>query len=216
MELILFGPPGVGKGTQAKRLVQRFDLYHLSTGDIFREAMREETEVGLIAKKYVDLGKLVPDEIVWDIARGALEDIDGGGFILDGYPRTVPQALWLDGYISGQRRRDPIVVVIEVPDEKIVHRLTKRRIDPETGKIYHLEFNPPPDDIPIDRLLHRVDDQIETVQKRLRVYRNQTEPVRNYYEEKGLVKVIDGVGDIDRVFDDIVDAIESSIKDQEA
>jgi len=210
MELILFGPPGVGKGTQAKRLVSHFNLQHLSTGDIFRKAMREETEVGLIAKKYVDQGKLVPDEIVWDIARGALEAINGDGFVLDGYPRTVPQALWLDGYLSGQRRRNPVVVVIEVPDSNIIDRLTKRRIDPETGTIYHLDFNPPGDDVPVDRLIQRVDDEEETVVRRLKVYRDQTEPVRNYYEEKGLVKVIDGVGDIDDVFDTIVQEITPS------
>ncbi len=212
MELILFGPPGVGKGTQAKRLVQHFDLQHLSTGDIFRKAMTEETEVGKIARLYVDQGKLVPDEIVWDIARGALEEIEGKGFVLDGYPRTVPQALWLDGFLSGQRRRNPIVVVIEVPDQRIISRLTKRRIDPETGKIYHLEFNPPSDDVPSDRLIQRVDDQEDTIRRRLVVYRNQTEPVRNYYEEKGFVKVIDGVGDIDNVFDSIVAAVEPHIE----
>lgn len=202
MQLILFGPPGSGKGTQAAILEEREGLVHLSTGNMFRDAIRQETPIGLKAKQHMDSGRLVPDEIVWGIAREALADLDFDGFVLDGYPRTIQQAVWLDEELAA-RGSAPLLISLEVPDEVIVRRLSGRRMQRSTGEIYHLEFKPPPDDIDSADLVQRPDDRPEAIRKRLEVYHTETSPVKEHYREAGTIAEIDGVGEVDEIADRI-------------
>jgi adenylate kinase len=201
MRLIIFGPPGGGKGTQAKMLAEKFDLRHLSTGDLFRAALKGDTPIGKEAKRYMERGELVPDEVTWQIIREPLVELGLDGFILDGYPRTLPQAETLLNLIVTDRLPSPMVVSLEVPDEELVKRLSRRRMHKETGEIYHLDYNPPPPDLAPELLIHRKDDQPDVIKHRLEVYAAQTEPIKAYFGERGYLREIDGTGGIEEVFE---------------
>lgn len=203
MRMIFIGPPGAGKGTQAARLVERYSIPHISTGDMFRAAVKAGTPMGKEADRYMKDGQLVPDEVVIGMVkeRIAMDDC-AKGFMLDGFPRTVPQAEALDA--AGVSL--DAVLVLEVADDLIVERITGRRSDPETGAIYHLTFNPPPAEV-ADRLVHRKDDTEEACRTRLDAYHAQTAPIIPFYDARGLVKRVDGVGAPDEVTGRIADAL---------
>ncbi|MDD4751984.1 MAG: adenylate kinase [Desulfitobacteriaceae bacterium] len=204
MRIILLGPPGAGKGTQAEVLVKKLSIPHISTGDMFRNAIKEGTELGKKAKGYMDSGQLVPDEVTVGIVQERISQNDcQGGFLLDGFPRTVSQAEALDGILAEMQTGLDAVISIEVPKEKLVTRLTGRRVCRKCGATYHMEFNPPGQDGACDKcsgeLYQRSDDTEETVLNRLSVYENQTAPLIEYYSQKGLLKKIDGDKPIDQV-----------------
>lgn len=195
MRLILVGPPGAGKGTQAAKLVERLEVPHLSTGDMLREAVKQGTELGQQAESHMKTGGLVPDDLVIPIVVERIKQEDcATGLILDGFPRTRPQAEALDEALGAASVRLDAVVLIEVPDDYIVERITGRRMDPETNTIYHMKFNPPPEDV-IPRLVHRQDDTEEACRARLTKYHGETAPIVPFYESKGLLRRVDGVGD---------------------
>ena len=203
------GPPGAGKGTQAAKLVERYDIPHVSTGDIFRGALQERTPLGLEAKRYMDVGALVPDQVTVGITRERLAKSDCiGGFILDGFPRTLQQAHALDQMLAKMGIRLNKVVNIVVPDQELIPRLTGRRICQSCGATYHMEFRPPAQQNVCDRcggeLYQRTDDQEETVRERLEVYRLQTQPLIQYYQERDLYSEINGAQSTEAVFRDIV------------
>ena len=200
MRIALFGPPGVGKGTQAKLLVERHGLAHISTGNIIRAAIRAETPVGLKAKQYVRTGKLVPDDIMRALAEDAIAEQSHEKFILDGYPRTVQQAEWLTEFMQANAHPMEAIISLCVPDEQIVERLSKRRMHKLTGENYHLDFNPPPPDVDPALIIQRRDDTPEVIRERLRVYRQETQPVEDYYRHRGQLIEVDGVGSFDEVF----------------
>ena len=209
MYLLLMGPPGAGKGTQAAKLVERYDIPHVSTGDIFRGALQERTPLGLEAKRYMDVGALVPDQVTVGITRERLAKSDCiGGFILDGFPRTLQQAHALDQMLAKMGIRLNKVVNIVVPDQELIPRLTGRRICQSCGATYHMEFRPPAQPSICDRcggeLYQRTDDQEETVRERLEVYRLQTQRLIQYYQERDLYSEINGAQSTEAVFRDIV------------
>jgi adenylate kinase len=208
LNLILLGPPGAGKGTQAERLTDDFNLPYIATGDILRAAVKDETELGRKAKKFMDAGDLVPDDVITDVI---LEAVAGGaardGFLLDGFPRTVPQA---DALAEGMEKLDrelTAVVLIDVPDEEVQRRLSGRRVSVKTGRVYHVEFDPPKHegrcDIDGSRLEQRDDDKPETIANRLKVYHEQTQPLVEYYDERGLLRRFDGTRSPTEVHDHI-------------
>ena len=199
MRMILVGPPGAGKGTQAKRLVDSYKIPHISTGDMFRAHAKSGSELGKRAAEYMSAGQLVPDELVIDMVIDRLAQDDAqAGFMLDGFPRTRPQAEGLDGALEKAGVTLDAVVLIEVADELIEDRIVHRRTDPETGEIYHLQHKPPPAEI-VDRLVHREDDKPEACRKRLDKYHSETVPIIPFYEELGLLKRVDGVGSPDEI-----------------
>ncbi len=212
MNLIMLGPPGSGKGTQAKRLTERFGIPQISTGDILREAVKEGTPLGKEAKRYMDEGKLVPDEVVVGIVRERLKEPDcEKGFILDGFPRTVAQAEALDQILEEMGRKIDHVIDIEVSEDELLKRLTGRRTCKRCGAMYHIIFNPPKRDGICDQcggeLYQRDDDREETIKARLKVYREQTAPLIDYYEKRGLLRRIEGSGKIDEIEERILKAI---------
>lgn len=199
MDLIFLGPPGAGKGTQAKAIIDRFSIPQISTGDIIRAAIREGTELGEEFKSYTDKGKLVPDELVVRMVQDRLAKDDcKQGFLLDGFPRTVAQAEALDELLKGMERGLEHVLLLDVPDEVLVERITGRRSDPETGRVYHIKFNPPPADV-ADRCIQRSDDTEEVLKKRLEEYHAKTAPLVPYYEKAGLLRKIEGTGSPDEI-----------------
>jgi adenylate kinase len=200
MRLVIFGPPGAGKGTQARLLEERRGITQISTGDILRAALEEETPLGQKAKSYVESGELVPDELVRKLAEQAITDEGYDDFVLDGYPRTQQQAEWLTKFLEEHEAPLDAVVSLEVPDEVLVRRLSRRRIHDETGETYHLDHDPPPDDVDPDLIVQRSDDEPETVRNRLAVYREETEPLASYYEKQDALVSVDGVGNIEEVF----------------
>lgn len=209
MYLLLMGPPGAGKGTQAAKLVERYDIPHVSTGDIFRGALQERTPLGLEAKRYMDVGALVPDQITVGITRERLAKSDCiGGFILDGFPRTLQQAQALDQMLAKMGIRLNRVVNIVVSDPDLIPRLTGRRICHSCGTTYHMEFRPPSKPDICDRcggeLYQRDDDREETVRERLEVYHRQTQPLIRYYRNRDLYTEINGAQSSDAVFRDII------------
>ncbi|RLA81911.1 MAG: adenylate kinase [Deltaproteobacteria bacterium] len=213
MNLIFLGPPGSGKGTQAKMLVDKYGIPQISTGDILREAVKEGTPLGKEAKKYMDEGKLVPDEVVVGIVRERLKEPDcTKGFILDGFPRTIPQAEALDKTLQEMGKGIDHVLSLEVDREELVRRLSGRRTCKKCGAMYHIIFDPPKKDGVCDRcggeLYQRDDDKEETIRERLRVYEEQTAPLIEYYRKKGLLRPIDGVGKIEEIFARIRETIE--------
>ncbi len=199
MRIILIGPPGAGKGTQAQNLVTTYGIPHISSGDMLREAVRSGTELGKKADAVMKLGQLVPDEVVIGMVLERIARADcTRGFLLDGFPRTRPQAEALDVALANAGVRLDAVVLIEVADGLILDRITGRRSDPETGAIYHLRFNPPPAEV-AGRLVHRADDTETACTARLTKYHAETAPIVPFYESKGLLKRVDGVGAPDEV-----------------
>jgi adenylate kinase len=189
-------------------LADKYSLRHLSTGDLFRSALRSETPVGREAKGYMERGELVPDDVTWKIIREPLVALGLDGFILDGYPRTLAQAETLLDLIEKSDLPDPVVVSLEVPDEELIKRLSRRRMHRETGEIYHLDYNPPPAEIDPKLLVHRKDDQPEVIKHRLEVYAEQTEPIKAFFAERGYLREIDGTGGIEAVFDRAVSVLD--------
>jgi adenylate kinase len=214
MVVVLLGPPGVGKGTQAVLLCEALGSTHLSTGDLLRAARREGTPLGHEAQGYMDRGELVPDEVIVGMVREALADMASErGVTFDGFPRTVPQAEALDEVLSEVGRRVDRVVVLSAEDEVLVKRLAGRRSCPECGAVYNVHFNPPAEEGVCDRcghaLVHREDDASETVRNRLRVYRDQTEPLIRFYEEhEAPVRYVEGDRPVDEVRDALARAVE--------
>lgn len=199
MRMILIGPPGAGKGTQAARLVDRYGIPHISTGEMLRAAVKAGTSLGQQADGYMKSGGLVPDEVVIGMAIERIGEADAKkGFMLDGFPRTRPQAEALDAALAAAGVELDAVVLIEVPDALIVERITGRRTDPETQRIYHLKFDPPPAEV-ADRLVQRKDDTEEACRTRLEKYENETSPIIPFYADKGLLRRVDGVGSPDEV-----------------
>ena len=208
LNLILFGPPGAGKGTQAARLEADFRLPFISTGDILRGNVKDGTELGKQAKEYMDAGDLVPDELVVAMAADRLQEEDArDGFILDGFPRTLAQAKALDQQLAELGRRVIAALLIDVPDEEVIRRLSGRRVCIKAGHNYHIEFDPPKREGICDqdgsRLVQRDDDQPEVIQNRLNVYHEQTEPLIQFYDEQGLMRRIDGTRPPNEVHDHI-------------
>ncbi|MGM0717611.1 MAG: adenylate kinase [Halobacteriota archaeon] len=198
--ILLLGAPGAGKGTQSKRLADEYDIEHVTTGDALRANKDMETEYGT-PREYMDAGELVPDAVVNEIVREALSSADG--YVLDGYPRNLEQAT----YLSEITDLDA-VIYLSVGKEELVRRLTGRRMDPETGDIYHTEFNMPNDEAVRDRLVQRDDDTEDVVRDRLRVYEENTEPVIEHYREEGDLVEIDGEASPDEVFERIVEVLD--------
>jgi adenylate kinase len=208
LNLVLLGPPGSGKGTQGERLQEDFRLPYYATGDILRAAVRDETELGQTAKEYMDRGDLVPDEVIIGVITERLAESEAAdGFILDGFPRTLPQAEALDAELQKLDRGLTLALLIEVPDEEVVRRLGGRRTCAKNGHIFHVEFDPPkePDVCDIDgsRLVIREDDKPEVIRHRLEQYREKTEPLVGYYEDKGLLRRVNGAQSPDDVSDRI-------------
>ena len=213
MNIILMGLPGAGKGTQASEIVKKFPIPHISTGDMFRKAIKDETDLGKEAKSYMDRGELVPDEVTVGIVKERISEDDAKKrFLLDGFPRTIDQAEALNDIMSELGRNIDAVINIEVPEEELMNRLTGRRICEKCGTTYHLVFNPPKVDGICDidggKLYQREDDNPETVSNRLNVNVKQSKPILEYYNEKGVLKNIDGAKDIDDVTKDVIDILD--------
>ncbi|MCC6012154.1 adenylate kinase [Candidatus Caldipriscus sp.] len=200
--IIFLGPPGAGKGTQAERLAEDLKIKKISTGDILREAVAKGTELGQRAKSYMERGELVPDEIILGIIEEAINDEEG--FILDGFPRNINQAKALDEMLSRKGLNITHVIFLDVPDEEIIKRIAYRRVCLNCGAVYNLIFNPPKEDETCNncgsKLVQREDDREEVVRKRLEVYRGSTEALIRIYEERGVLRRINGVGDREEVF----------------
>ena len=215
MNLILFGPPGAGKGTQGALLARHFNIPRISTGDLLREAVRAGTGLGREARRFMDVGELVPDTVILGLVREALgSERAQGGFILDGFPRNVAQGEALDGILRFLHRRLDAVAVLDVPDELVIKRIAGRRSCPNCGAVHNIHFEPPrtPDrcDVCGGELVQRGDDREETVQHRLEVYRAQTEPVLAYYEQVGVpVRHVDGSGKVDEIQAQLVHALQT-------
>jgi adenylate kinase len=200
MRLIFLGPPGAGKGTQAQYIVRDYGVTQLSTGDILRANRKAGTELGKKAQTYMDAGNLVPDDLIIDMIKEELKKPEiQKGFLLDGFPRTVPQAEALDTLLDELGLKLDCTLVLEVPNEELVKRITGRRTDRKTGQVFHIIFNPPPEDGDFD-LYQREDDKEETVRNRIKVYEEQTKPLIDYYTKKGIAETIEGIGKIDEIY----------------
>jgi len=207
MRIIFVGPPGAGKGTQATRLAERRGIPHVSTGDLFRAAVTQGTPLGKRADGYMKAGQLVPDELTIEMLLERIAKPDANtGFLLDGFPRTLPQAKALEQALAGIGAAIDAVVVLDVPDDRIVARIVGRRTDPETGRIWHVVYDPPPPEI-ASRLVHRADDTEVAVRTRLAAYHAQTAPIVPFYASSGLVRRVNGVGTPDEVFARIESAL---------
>ena len=209
MKIIMLGAPGAGKGTQAQMICDKYNIPHISTGDLFRSNIKSGTELGKKAKEYMDKGQLVPDELTVELLldRVAKEDCKDG-YVLDGFPRTIPQADVLDKELTKLSDKIDFAINVEVPDENIVRRMSGRRACLKCGATYHIEHIPPKQEGICDRcgseLVQRDDDKPETVQNRLSVYHEQTQPLITYYNGKNILKTVDGTKDMNYVFEDIV------------
>ena len=208
LNLILLGPPGAGKGTQAERLQSDFQLPYIATGEMLRANVKEQTELGKQAQEFMKAGELVPDELIVAMAGERLDEPDArDGFILDGFPRTLEQAGALKQQLAKMGRRVTAVLLIDTPDDEVVRRLSGRRVCVKSGHLYHVEFDPPKHDEVCDqdgsRLIRRDDDDPDVVRNRLRVYHEQTEPLVEYYDDEGIMRRIDGTRDAGDVHDHI-------------
>ena len=212
MKIIMLGAPGAGKGTQAKKIAEKYHIPHISTGDIFRANIKKGTELGKKAKTYMDQGLLVPDELTVDLVIDRVgQDDCKDGYILDGFPRTIPQAECLDAALEKRGEKVDFAIDVEVPDENIVNRMSGRRACVGCGATYHIKYNPTKVDGVCDacgeKLVLRDDDKPETVQKRLGVYHDQTQPLIDYYTKSGVLKEVDGTVDMEDVFQAIVEIL---------
>lgn len=199
LRIVMLGGPGAGKGTQAKRMCEAYGLPHISTGDIFRANLREGTPLGLEAKKYMDAGGLVPDELTCQIVADRITHADcANGYILDGFPRSLPQAEVFQALLVSRGENVNLAINVDVTDAEIVARLSARRSCPKCGAIYNLQFSPPKQagvcDVDGEGLIQRQDDQEATIRERLRVYHETTEPIIAYYEQQGILKTVGGTG----------------------
>ena len=212
MKIIMLGAPGAGKGTQAKKIADKYQIPHISTGDIFRANIKNGTELGMKAKTYMDQGLLVPDELVVDLVVDRLAQDDcANGCVLDGFPRTIPQAECLDAALAAKGEAIDYAVDVDVPDENIINRMSGRRACVACGATYHIVHIPTKVEGVCDRcgesLILRDDDKPETVKKRLDVYHAQTQPLIDYYTSKNVLKSVDGTQDMEDVFQSIVDIL---------
>ena len=212
MKIVMLGAPGAGKGTHAKGIVEKYHIPTISTGDIFRQNIKEGTELGKKAKTYMDQGLLVPDELTVDLVIDRVgQDDCKDGYILDGFPRTIPQAECLDAALEKRGEKVDFAINVEVPDENIVNRMSGRRACVGCGATYHIKYNPTKVDGVCDacgeKLVLRDDDKPETVQKRLGVYHDQTQPLIDYYTKSGVLKEVDGTVDMEDVFQAIVEIL---------
>jgi len=205
MILVFLGPPGAGKGTQAKLLSQRMEFLHLSTGDLLREAVKNQTPLGKKAKEYMDRGELVPDELIVQLIEETMPK--DGNVILDGFPRTVNQALALEEMLKGKGKKISKVLFFDVPDEVIIDRLSGRRVCSKCGAVYHVKYNPPKVEGVCDlcggSLVQRDDDREEVVKKRLEVYRKQTQPLIEFYQDRGIIYRLDAEKGVEELFEEI-------------
>jgi len=213
MNLLFMGPPGAGKGTQAKRISMKYNIPHISTGDMLREAVAKGTELGMKVKKIMEKGELVSDELINQIVEERLSQEDcKNGFILDGYPRTLAQAQELESILQKLSKKLDLALFVDVPEEKLVLRITSRRVCPKCGKVYNLiSLKPKNDELCDDcgvRLIQRDDDKEETVRQRYKVYMESTQPLIDYYKNKGILEVVDGDNDIDEVTNNIIKILE--------
>lgn len=217
MKIVLLGPPGAGKGTQAKLIVQKYNIPHISTGDIFRKNIKEMTPLGIKAKEYIDKGQLVPDELTVEIVKDRIKEDDcKNGFLLDGFPRTVAQADALNDVLADLGTKLDYVINIKVDENNLIERLSGRRVCPKCGASFHVVFNPPKVEGVCDycgaEVVQRADDSEETVKNRLSVYNKQTQPLIDYYTKNGLIKNINGEQDINDVFEEICSVLGSDKK----
>lgn len=209
MKIIMLGAPGAGKGTQAKRIAEKYSIPHISTGDIFRANIKAGTELGIKAKSYMDKGELVPDEVTIGMLIDRIHEDDcKGGFVLDGFPRNIPQAQSLDKVLKELSEKIDFAVDVDVPDENIINRMSGRRACLNCGATYHISFNPPKKEAVCDSCSHelvlRGDDKPETVKKRLEVYHEHTQPLIDYYKKEDVLRTVDGTQSMDTVFEAIV------------
>ena len=212
LKIIMLGAPGAGKGTQAKKSAAKYSIPHISTGDIFRANIKNNTELGQKAKTYMDKGELVPDELVVDLIMDRFKEPDcANGYVLDGFPRTIPQAEALDKALNAQNESVDYAINVEVPDENIINRMSGRRACVGCGATYHIQFNPTKVegvcDVCGEKLILRDDDKPETVKNRLSVYHEQTQPLIDYYDKKSILAEVDGTKDMEDVFNAIVEIL---------
>lgn len=212
MKIIMLGAPGAGKGTQAKKIAAQYSIPHISTGDIFRANIKNNTELGQKAKTYMDKGELVPDSLVVDLIMDRFKEADcANGYVLDGFPRTIPQAEALDNALKANGEKVDYAINVEVPDENIINRMSGRRACVGCGATYHIKYNPTKVEGVCDacgeKLILRDDDKPETVKNRLSVYHEQTQPLIDYYKKAGVLAEVDGTKDMEEVFKDIVNIL---------
>lgn len=212
MKIIMLGAPGAGKGTQAKKLAEKYAIPHISTGDIFRANIKNGTELGRKAKEYMDQGLLVPDELTCDLVVDRIKQDDcENGYILDGFPRTIPQAEALDRALTSMDQKIDYAIDVDVPDSNIVNRMSGRRACVGCGATYHVVYNAPAKegicDVCGEKLILREDDKPETVQQRLTVYHDQTQPLIDYYKAAGVLRTVDGTVDMEDVFTAIINIL---------
>lgn len=212
MKIIMLGAPGAGKGTQAKKIAEKYSIPHISTGDIFRANIKNGTELGNKAKSYMEQGLLVPDELTCDLVVDRINQEDcANGYVLDGFPRTIPQAEALKNALDKLNAKIDFAIDVDVPDENIVTRMSGRRACLACGCTYHIVYNAPAKEDICDvcgaKLVLRDDDKPETVQKRLTVYHDQTQPLIDFYAKEGVLKQVDGTQNLEKVFQDITDIL---------
>ena len=214
MRIMLLGPPGGGKGTQAKYIEHKWSIPQISTGDMLRENVKNNTDLGIEAKSYMEKGELVPDHVILNMMEGRLlKDDCKSGYILDGFPRTIPQAEGLTNLLNTINQQLDVVILLKLDDEVIVERMGGRRVHPDSGRVYHIEYNPPKvenkDDVTGEDLIIRPDDQENTVRNRLKVYENQTSPLIEYYNKFNILSTIDANGSIEKINSRVKLAIEN-------
>ena len=212
MKILLIGPPGGGKGTQAKKLSSKFNIPQISTGDMLRDHVKRMSELGIEAKEFMDKGELVPDELILKMMKSKLSDNDcSNGYILDGFPRTLPQAKGLDALLDNIDSNLDKVIIIKVDDDVIIDRMSGRRVHKNSGRIYHIKYNPPKneglDDITNEPLSIRSDDKKETVKNRLKIYHDLTKPLINFYNIKNILFEVNGENEIEYVFANIINKL---------